>query len=193
MPIKIGNINASLNGIAKVIINGEIYYQLSDGTYLELIEDKTIASATTSVTFSGLNLTKEDSLLLVSDYQNNNANAPLYLYANNNQTPSNYYYQYLLADGTSVVGNRTNNPTYTYANANEKAFTIVPIKLTNDGYFTAQVSENADYGTSGIRLTAEVISSTFTATTITQLDIVSSVANAIGVGSRFILYRRTNV
>ena len=193
MPVQIGNINASLNGIAKVIINGEVYYQIG-GSYYELIDDLTIATATTSVQFSGFTATKEDSLVGVFDINNTSgSNASYSLYVNNDTTASNYYEQGLFASATSVNGSRVNNAVVSNVDTSDKGLCIVDIKLTNDGYFTSQSSNNKNYGASDIQLNDYVKSKTGTITSITQVDFVASVSNAIGVGSRFQLYRRTNL
>ena len=128
--------------------------------------------------------------MLVSDILNPTAGAvEYYMYANANYTKTNYWYQYLLADSTSVSGARANLPNFSYSPANKMTQSICNIKLTNSGYATYQSNNAIQYGTVSIGIIKYYTTSTFTLTSITSLSIQSSVANAIGIGSRFTLYK----
>jgi uncharacterized membrane protein len=71
------------------------------------------------------------------------------------------------------------------------ALTLVEsaIKLTNSGYVISQHNSVESYGGANVLLNSYYGTSTFTITSITQLSVVASVTNAIGIGSRFQLYR----
>jgi len=173
--------------------NFGILERLVASGYLELIEDiEVTGSSVTSVQFSGFTATKEDTLVLVSDIQGNGTNPEYNVYANNNQTASNYWLQYLRALSTSVTGARVNAPVMSYLATVKDSLTISDLKITNDGYFTAQHYNNRDYGTVSITLQDNCVSSTFIITSLTQLDIVGG-ANTIGIGSRFSLYKIVGV
>lgn len=151
----------------------------------ELLADIIVGVATTSVDITGLNIGKDDELLLVSDVANSSGD--MYLYANNNLTNSNYWCQALVANGTTVAGYRYNLPYMRVTAGN--FFHSIKIKLTNSGYFVTQNESINLQGTSAIRLDNTYTTSTFTTTSITSLKITASVANQIGIGSRFQLYR----
>ena len=192
--LEVGAIFRGSTIISKVYKGTTVIYELADGSYYELIEDVTIATATTSVQFSGFTATKEDSLVLVSDIIKTTAgSSSAKLYVNNNQTATNYWRQYVYGIDTGVGSARANDPTFLNVGGNSNSFTTTDIKLTNDGYYTYQSSTSWDYNTISNKLIDYVGSSTFTVTSITQLDIAASISNAIGIGSRFSLYRRTNL
>ena len=175
--------------------NFGILERLVASGYLELIEDiEVTGSSVTSVQFSGFTATKEDTLVLVSDINNTSANGSLVrIYANNNQVATNYWKQELYATSTTVGGGRENSATVGLASTLKKTFILTNIKLTNDGYVTYQLGETRTYGTSLPLLVDAVVSSTFTATSITQLDVNCNQTNAIGIGSRFQLYKIVGV
>ena len=192
MPIQVGTINAPLNGVIKVVDgNGNVYYQIG-GSYYELIEDITISTATTSVTFDNFTATKEDSLVLVADINNTSgSNASYSLYVNNDTTAINYYEQAMFSTGSvTPSGAIVNNAVVSNIDASDKGLCIVDIKLTNDGYFTSKSGNNKNYGTTDVQLNDYVKTKIGTITSITQVDYVASVSNAIGIGSRLRLYRR---
>ena len=112
------------------------------------------------------------------------------LFYNNYTTSTTYYKQELSADSTTVSGGRTNYAIITRLDAtNVDTVCFANIKLTNNGYPTAQGNSIREVGTSGVNLIKEYLSKTATITSITQLNIKSSVTNAIGTGSRFKLYK----
>jgi hypothetical protein len=156
----------------------------------ELVADVTIATATTQVDFSGLNFGKDDDLLFVSDIVNASGSSSRYgLFANGNYTTTNYYIQDIYANGTAYSGSRNNTSSFNYADNGNKSYAITKIKLTNSGYIVYQSSLSINYGGNIIALDDTYCTSTFTSTSITSLRIASAVANAIGIGSRFQLYR----
>jgi len=185
--LEVGSIFRGSVVISKVYRGTTVIYELADGTFLELIEDITVAgSAVTSVQFTGFTATKEDTLVLVSELLTD-AGHGFQLMVNNNLTASNYYYQYLFGDGTGVSGSRGNFGYYIFGSS-PSDFSIANIKLTNDGYFTVQ-SDTTRASGSSLKLMDNYVSSTFTMSDITQLDIVAGGANKIFVGSKFQLYK----
>lgn len=156
----------------------------------QLLADITVSSATTQVDITGLNIGKDEEIVLVSDINNTSGSGIIaFLYANANYTNTNYYAQNIYANGTSVTGGRDNAPIYMAISASSKGFSITKIKLTNNGYIVSQSSEVRDYGVSTMYMIEEYLTSTFTATSIISLRISVSTTNAIGIGSRFQLYK----
>lgn len=148
-----------------------------------------VSSPTTSVSFTGLNISKDDDYMLVSDIYNSSASYYDYnLYVNGNTVATNYYYEWLLSNGTSVTSGRINSSAPFGANATSRGFSLSRLKLTNSGYFTYQTNETRMVGTSSLHDVPTVGTSTFTMSLITSLSIVCA-SSAIGVGSRFTLYK----
>lgn len=157
----------------------------------ELIGDVTVGTNTSQVNFNGLSIGKDDELLLVSDiYNATGTTVTILAFANGNNTESNYYTQVLTANNTSVTSSRVNYPAgFSVTNA-PRTFCMSKIKLANSGYFLVQNDANRGYGGSSLFLANNYITSTFTASSITSLRLyVDNATSAIGVGSRFQLYK----
>jgi hypothetical protein len=153
------------------------------------VADITISTATTSVDITGLSIDKNSEYMLVSDVTTGLSTTSYNrLFVNNNVTISNYYTQALQAYGTTVNSGRDND-TFISVSDYGKTLSYVNIKLTNNSNFIWQSNSFRDYGNSTFGLINHNGTSTFTATSITQLKITSSATNAIGVGSRFQLYK----
>lgn len=165
-------------------------YNLTENLFgYTLVQDILVESATTSVTFSGLNYTAADDLLLVSDVNNTAAGANYYININGNNTQTNYYTQLIEASGSSVTSSRLNLPLIASIETSSYGLNIVKLKLTNSNYFVSQSNSIRKYGTSTNVLNEFNATSTFTATTITSLTVTAGTTNAIGIGSRFRLYK----
>lgn len=158
---------------------------------LELLADYTVSgSAITSYTFSGLKLNADEEIVLVSDLNNTGATSSnYYVFVNGNSTITNYYMQTMYASSSSTGGSRNNHSAITYVVNGTKNFVNTPMKLTNNGFFEYQSSETVGYGGSSITLSSIYGSSTFTLSQINSLTISASQTNAIGIGSRFQLYK----
>lgn len=156
----------------------------------ELVSDIVVGTATTSVDFTGLNITKEDDYILVSDIKNTSSSCSYTLFVNGNNTATNYYYEQLYAYTTVVGGVRANSSRICFAATGNRALSISKIKLTNNGYFVFQSKFNQNYVGSGIEIGETSNTSTFTATNITSLRVNAETSNQIDVSSRFQLYKR---
>lgn len=161
------------------------------GLPYEEIGDVVVGVATTQVDFTGLNIGKDDELLLVSDWYNSSGStSDLSIFANNNTTATNYYTQWLTATGTSVSSTRYNANYFMETTTTHKGFSKSNIKLTNSGYFVFQATDTMAYSLpTNVLINNWYTTSTFTLTSITSINIKSTVASAIGIGSRFQLYK----
>ena len=152
------------------------------------VADITVGTATTSVDITGLNITKDSEYLLVSDF-NVTATAPTFrLLINNNATATNYYSQSLSADGTSLGGSRSNDAWITWGDNSKTTIANTTIKLLNTGYCAFSTESSIKIG-SGIIINRRDATTTFTASSVSQITIVSTGTNGIGIGSRFQLYK----
>ena len=154
----------------------------------EVVADITVGTATTSVDITGLSIGKDNEYTLVSDISNASGGTSDYLLRVNGTT-SGYYDQGFYATSTIYGGGRDADAYYsTVTNARSNVI-YTPIKLTNSGHYTYQGKGTRNYGTSSVELINYYGTSTFTATSITALNIRASRTDGIGVGSRFQLIR----
>jgi hypothetical protein len=157
----------------------------------EKVADITTTENATQVDISSLSIGKDDEYLLVSDIINTqNTGAFNELFVNDNTTSTNYYHQIIRGSGSSASAFRTNTARFAYAFENStRAISHTHIKLSEIGAYTAQ-SYTLSPATSLVEVRNNFISSTAeNITSITKLNIRSSDTNAIGSGSRFILYK----
>lgn len=172
------------------------YILTNSNTAYKLVAEQKITSAVTAVTFdlSANPITKDDDYILVSTITQNYSQSTTYnLFANGNTTPTNYYTQNLNADSTTVSGFRSNSSIFcvTGGTSNYPTYTVSKIKLTNSGYVVSQNDSNMNYAYSSsvMKIDKNYITSTFTTSSITSLTISTTFSNAIGIGSRFQLYK----
>lgn len=158
----------------------------------ELIGDVTVeGTAKTQVDFTGLNIGKDDELLLVSTIIKPITTATSFsIYINGNVTNTNYYQQYMGVSSTSISAGRINSSGMTFIGSVAATnFVLSKIKVTNSGYVVWMDEENRTIGGSSLNANSNCVASTFTVSTITTLSVKASVTNAIGTGSRFQLYK----
>lgn len=151
----------------------------------EEIVDYTVPSITTQVDFTGLNITKDDFIKVVTSHAIG-AGQSLHIMVNNNNTNTNYYYQALNISATSRTAERGNRPRFNRVQSN--GFSTGYIKLAEDGTFNYWNDAKADV--SSLSTSKIVGSSTFTMSSITQITFQGQDnAYNIGAGSRFQIYK----
>lgn len=158
----------------------------------QLLADITVSSATTNVDITGLNIGKGDEILLVGFFvRGATASGTLALYCDDDgvliDSSTSYYFQSLIANGTSVSGSRVNANAVTFTNQNTNSIFVCKIKLTNNGYVVFQSDSEEQVGTSSLLLTSYYMTSIFITNAITKLRLAQS--TGIGIGSRFQLYK----
>lgn len=159
------------------------------GQYV-LLADYIVSSATTSVDFTGLNIGKEEEVFLVSTILNSSAStSEYYLFVNGNTTTSNYYSQELYANGSAYGANRYNVPRIANLVTNGSSLSSYNIKLMDNGYIVWLSAITRSFMTTAVNRVEIPVSSTFTVSVITSLRVTSNQSNAIGIGSRFQLYK----
>ena len=125
----------------------------------------------------------------MSSMSNTSVNTSFYsLYFNNNTTDTNYYIQNLYASSTSVGGERANSSRMLGLTTTSKSIDVVKFKLTNSGYIVYQCNSTKPLS-SAVEIGCVYATTTFTATSVTEVRVTGSVANSIGIGSRFQLYK----
>jgi hypothetical protein len=136
-------------------------------------------------------ITKDSEYLLVADISNPQGSGSVaYLTPNDLTTLTGYYSQDIRATDSTALAARQNTPLFNFLDANERAISYSHIKLSEIGAYTSQNYVIRNLGTSSVRLQNFFISSTSEAiTSIIKLNVFTGVSNAIGSGSRFILYK----
>lgn len=154
-----------------------------------LISEITVPANTTTITFDNLNiLSHKQYYLSMSIINPQTSESYYYLYYNNDTTLANYNTQSLKGSGNSTIARRASNPSIAHIRATSYAQFNIFIDLTNQrvmAFTTASmfVSPNT------ITCSSSQIRHATALTNITRLDISSVLANAIGAGSVFRLYR----
>jgi len=153
------------------------------------ITEVNVSSDTTYIDFTGLDGNTDWFYMIYGTLKNSAGSASGYeIFVEGDYTSTNYYRQYITASGTSIDGNRMNDSVFDYlASGNVSLFTLVITKDVS-GYFR-WVCHIGEYSSSNVRLAMISGVKTATITNITQLRIQSSVSNAIGAGSKFVLFK----
>lgn len=157
----------------------------------ELLADIIVGTAVTSVDITGLNIGKDDELLLVASTTNPTASYnDISLYINSNTTATNYYRQMLRGESTTVSVARSNSSIFSGNNPSWGSISIVNLKLTNSGYFVFQSHFTRDIGVANeIEIFELYGTTTFIISSLTSIRLQGNITNAIGIGSRFQLYK----
>jgi len=151
-----------------------------------LIYDHTVTTAVTQLDITGLSLEKGELYEMVATMVGGSGNHRLF--ANNNVTTANYYSQWLEASGTYIAGYRYNENYIGIIGATNYIFKAF-IKLTNDGHYVISEKSTTSHGATSPGIYDVVMTSTFTMTNITSLQLNAINANGIGINSRIQLYK----
>lgn len=156
---------------------------------MQLVQEQQVAgSAVTSVTFSNLDLARDQEYQLVIRAQNaTGSSATFSLFYNGDTTATNYYRQFINSNASTVSGGNSNNALI--ANMPASGDSTVRISITRDvaGRSRASASQNSDTTTNLTNLIQDTYW-TSTANPI-SLTLTSSVSSSIAVGSTFRLFR----
>lgn len=185
-PLKIGGILED-GSDAKISIG-------SDGTTTvvgtgQLIAEYIVSgSAVTSIDIQNLDINTHKSYRIECEFANATATTSyISFYVNGDTTSSNYYAQSMSRSGTASGGGRGNNAIHVSLIGNSESAVYGVIGLVN-GKYILRSNTTMDEGAT-IVVADEVVTKVASITNITQLTIMSSVANAIGVGSKVRIYR----
>jgi hypothetical protein len=158
------------------------------GQYLECIGQGNIVSDSQYLDMTGMDSSIDKWYLLLMKIINPTAGiADYYVYFDTDYTNSNYYSQYIAADDTTHNSARLNTPNF--AGLSTLQNMITRMDITQDvANYTRAISHSNRYAPNVqsmlLRNIAHNVSGTFT-----KIRIYASVANGIGAGSKFYLYR----
>jgi len=154
-------------------------YQKYQGPYTKVKSEKLTVSTNTT-----LDLTRFEFIDFISFYND----STYFIYVNGDTTNANYYNQYLQANGTTVNANRQNLPVIGAINSGYGGLFNITAAKDPDGYFRFYSEINRESGSSIKNLSRSGIK-TATITNVTSLRVQASVSNAIGAGSKLILFK----
>lgn len=155
----------------------------------QVIAEVNVAETCDYVEFTGLDLNTDKVYILFVNIHNVYAGNPtIYLFREADYTATNYYTQYIYADGAALSAGRVNVPSLLYIPQGEALAGVAFIYRDTDGYMQAQA-----FGMRGraatVRQENKYISSSNTTPNITSLRAQGDVAAAIGAGSYLLLCR----
>lgn len=141
------------------------------------------------VDFTGLDINTDKAYVLFLTTKNpTGGSINLKGYVQGDYTDTNYYTQFLSADGTGVSAGRLNYPEFGYVRAGECNACFIVIWRDPDGYYRFILQQSYRTG-STTYVGVEAGSKTAPVTNITSLRVASPVAGGIGAGSQFVLCR----
>jgi hypothetical protein len=156
------------------------------------IYDTTVTgAAVTSVQFTGLDLDSDGTYFIVIDLYNAAAGgANILLEANGDTTTTNYENTRIQADGSSISNTLFNTAGITYCDAGLQVVAHIYVSKHASKYAMGNCISNfyVAGATHPILWNSTWIKKNAT-TNFTSIEIVSSQANGIGIGSRIILYQ----
>ena len=156
---------------------------------MEKVSEVNVSSNCTYVDFTGLDGNSAWFYRLFASIKNpSGSDSTYYIYVNGDTTNTNYYNQFLQANGTTVNANRQNLPAIGAINSGYGGLFNVSITKDPDGYFRFYSAINRESG-SGIKNLSRSGIKTATITNITSLRVQAETSNAIGAGSKLILFK----
>lgn len=160
--------------------------------FMTLVEQETLTSAATDVTFSGLDIDTDDHYILIIRWKNGaSGSSELNLFINGDTTLTNYYSQKNEANGAGVTAARTNDSRIAQVSAaNLNSFMLLEISLDPDDYVRAFARDMRE-GSSLPLLVMRFITKVATVANITSITVNCSQANHLAIGTSIGLYKIT--
>ena len=156
-----------------------------------LIKDiEVTGSSVTQVDLTGLDIQKGELYEMVFTLAKNASGvAVIGLYANDNTTNTNYHLQTLGVNGTNIGAHRFNSNGIIVGQTTKGSYSKTYVKLTNDGHIVFLNKDIRYHDSTAPEIVLNYLTSAFTASSITKINLKSQIANGIGVGSRIQLYK----
>jgi len=153
----------------------------------KIVGEIEVSSNCDYVEFTGLDGNSAWFYELLCSFKNpTGSDSQMYIYVNGHTT--DYYRQWLYANGTDITADRDTTPGLTTVHAGKCMFVEGKITKDKDGRFRIVFTQNRD-NPSEINVSLLTIISNFTIDNITSLRIQAAVSGAIGAGSKFILLK----
>ena len=164
------------------------------GGSLSLVAESTVAgSAATSISISGLDLAADEKYVIHFTADNATASAAsISLYFNADTTATNYDRQAVTIASNLVTASRANDALIGTLNANavNVNYTITPLALNLEGRPRSTWDRHGDNTTA---LAAQLFwHMRRTVANVTQIQVTSSVANSLAIGSKLTIWKLTS-
>ena len=193
--IAIADLAATGSPSATTFLRGDNSWQAAGGFSGLVAEQIVTGSNVTSITFTGLDLDAHKSYHVECEFIGAAGSGPIYLYANNLQTGTDYHYQLLKGGGTAYHAEEGDYPRITFVRqgGNYKTKCNIDISYWSGRHFVAVSKSLREDGPGTndyiVELNA-VTKDVELAANLTQLDFRNSDANGIVVGSKIRIYKR---
>ncbi len=191
----------TLAGTGIAVLVGDSGALKSDGTNVaKQVNDSTASagnvvhesvvsgSAVTTIDVSGLDIATDRNYRIVLEIENTAGTLSGYeLTVQGDHTLANYYSQILSVIDTAIVSARSNTPEICQVNANETGTT--EITLTQLGGVPSATAMTRKREGALVELRQYAVSKTASIANITSLRITSTIAGALGIGTKLTIYR----
>ncbi len=155
-----------------------------------LLATLTTTALNTSVEFTGLDTAAHKGYRIEINYKNGTATAhSLSMYVNGLTTATDYYQEAIYADGTAIGALRTNNADILAANASDLTYAVIDFTQVPGGYAMATSVCARAPGVPIIYMNY-VWSKTVAVANVTSIQFTAGVADGIGIGTTFSIYRK---
>jgi hypothetical protein len=180
--------------VGEVVSSATVSVEITVPEFVLLYDSTgTVTLPQTQIDITGLSIGKNDELRMVYTFVGDSTdNSLIRLFANDNNTLTDYHRQEITGSGTSLSAARANETRFAFARSNQKSSGIVDIKVSNNDRFVYQSQYIAFTGSNSSSIenrNENNVGTNFTLTSITKLSIVSSRTNGIASGSRIRLYK----
>ena len=148
-----------------------------------------VGAAQTFIDIDGLDINTHKSYRIEMELLNNTATgASISLFINDDNVATNYYSQYLSANGATRDSDRFNAADISYLDASNIVACDFLLQRNIDGHCTTKAN-NARGGATNLSLYQLAWDKTAAESNITKIRLSASVANAIKIGSKLRIYR----
>jgi hypothetical protein len=155
---------------------------------LRKVMEINVTSNTTQVTITGLDINTDKFYLMFTKWKNSTTTrAPISMYVEGDTTATNYYVQFLGADGATLGANRENDAYIADIQAGNEYTQLILMQRTPNGYPVA-ISVGQRWVGSAVSNETRIWSRVATTANITRLDFIGGVEYEIGAGSRIIIF-----
>lgn len=154
-----------------------------------LLTTLTTTALATTIEFTGLDINTHKGYRIEISYLNGTATSHgLSMYVNGLTTATDYYRQHYSAEGTAVSAANANDGLIASVSASERAMMTATIDLAPGGYPYAISNFVRDSGTALKNLSYSWVK-TASVANITSLTFTAGVADGIGIGTTFRIFR----
>jgi hypothetical protein len=162
--------------------------KLAFGTW-EKIAEVVLTSATTSISFTNLDLDKDKCYMIIAQEYTNVANGdPRYMDFNDDTTATNYYQEQLSVDGSTISAGRTNDNRVAWVQLNNASSHIWFVFRRDPLGYTRVFTLDCRNNPNSIRIDLWSMAWTVNAN-VTKITIRSGATNGLATGSKYILFK----